>query len=110
MSDGISFFNNDDLEKHIQKVMSQTNYTEEEAREKLKQFNCDYMKVLRAYMGIDEKKETHAVKSVNQEIYRQIRRKLDTSMKEYREKNPLNMDQIISSLQESEEREKQITK
>ena len=110
MSDGISFFNNDDLEKNLQKVMSQTNYTEEEAREKLKQFNSDYMKVLRDYMGIDEKKETQPVKTVNQEIYRQIRRKLDTSMKEYREKNPLNMDQIISSLQESEEREKQITK
>jgi hypothetical protein len=90
--------------------MSQTNYTEEEAREKLKQFNSDYMKVLRDYMGIDEKKETQPVKTVNQEIYRQIRRKLDTSMKEYREKNPLNMDQIISSLQESEESEKQITK
>ena len=41
MSDGISFFSNDDIEQHVQKVISQTNYTEEEAREKLRLFNCD---------------------------------------------------------------------
>ena len=34
MSDGISFFSNDDLETHVEKVMSQTNYTEEQAIEK----------------------------------------------------------------------------
>jgi hypothetical protein len=38
MSDGISFFSNDDLDIHVKKVMSQTNYTEEEAKEKLKLF------------------------------------------------------------------------
>uniref|UniRef100_A0A6C0KP94 Uncharacterized protein n=1 Tax=viral metagenome TaxID=1070528 RepID=A0A6C0KP94_9ZZZZ len=35
MEDGIKFFNNDDLELHVEKVMSQTNYTKEEAIEKL---------------------------------------------------------------------------
>ena len=34
MSDGISFFSNDDLNEHIKKVMTQTNYTEEEAKER----------------------------------------------------------------------------
>ena len=106
MSDGISFFSNDDLDKHVQKVMSQTNYTEEEAKEKLRLFNCDYMKVIRDYMGIPDKKEEKKVKSVNQEIFRQIRKKLDNSMKEYREKNPINMDQVIENFKESDEREK----
>jgi hypothetical protein len=106
MSDGISFFSNDDLDKHVQKVMSQTNYTEEEAKEKLRLFNCDYMKVIRDYMGIPDKKEERKVKSVNQEIFRQIRKKLDNSMKEYREKNPINMDQVIENFKESDEREK----
>ena len=106
MTDGISFFSNEDLDKHLKKVMSQTNYTEEEAREKLKLFNCDYMKVLKEYMGIPEKKETPKIKSVNQEIFRQIRNKLDNSMREYREKHPINMDQVIQNLQESDEREK----
>jgi hypothetical protein len=72
MSDGISFFNNDDLDKHIKIVMSQTNYTQEQTIEKLKLFNCDYMCVLKDYMGISEKKE-EKIKSANQEIYKQIR-------------------------------------
>lgn len=106
MSDGISFFSNDDLNQHVKTVMSQTNYTQEEANEKLKLFNCDYMRVIRDYMGIPEKKEENKVKSVNQEIFRQIRKKLDSSMKEYREKNPINMGQVIENLKESDEREK----
>ena len=106
MSDKISFFSNDDVSKYVQKVISHTNYTEEEAKEKLRLFNCDYMKVIRDYMGIPEKKEERKIKSVNQEIFRQIRTKLDSSMKEYREKNPVNMEQIIENFKESDERQK----
>jgi hypothetical protein len=106
MSDGISFFSNDDLTENVKKVMSQTNYTEEQAIEKLKLFNCDYMRVLKDYMGIPEKTEAPKVKSVNQEIFRQIRTKLDSSMKEYRDKHPVNMDQVIDNFNESDEREK----
>lgn len=106
MADKISFFSNEDIDENLKKVMSQTNYTEEEAKEKLKLFNCDYMKVIRDYMGIPDKKETTKVKSVNQEIFRQIRTKLDASMKEYREKNPINIDQVIDNFNESDKREK----
>jgi hypothetical protein len=106
MSDGISFFSIDDLDKHVEKVMSQTNYTKEQALEKLKLFNCDYMRVLRDYMGISEKKQDTKVKSVNQEIYKQIRLKLDNSMREYREKNPINIEQVVTNFKESDEREK----
>lgn len=106
MSDGISFFSNHDIEQHVQKVMSQTNYTIEEAREKLRLCNCDYMRVIKDYMGIPEKKDERKVKSVNQEIFRQIRTTLDSSMKTYREKNPINMVQVIENFKESDEREK----
>jgi hypothetical protein len=106
MSDKISFFSEDELELHVTKVMTQTNYTEEEAKDKLRLFNCDYMKVIRDYMGIPDKKEEKKVKSINQEIFKQIRTKLDSSMKEYREKNPINMEQVIENLKESEKREK----
>jgi len=105
MEDGIKFFNNDDLELHVEKVMSQTNYTKEEAIEKLKLFNCDYMRVLKDYMGIPEKKNCK-IKSINQEIYKQIRFKLDNTMREYREKNPIKIDEVINNFQESEERER----
>ena len=106
MSDGISFFSNDDVMKHVAIVMSQTNYTNEEAIEKLKLFNCDYMMVIRDYMGIPEKKSEPKVKSVNQEVFRQIRMTLDSSMKAYREKNPINVEQVIENFKESDEREK----
>ena len=105
MSDGISFFSNDDLNKYVKIVMSQTNYTEEEAIEKLKLFNCDYMRVLKDYMGISEKKEER-VKSANQEIYKQIRTRLDSTMKDYREKHPINIEQVVTNFQESQQREK----
>lgn len=106
MSDRISFFSNDDIEQHLQKVMSHTNYTSEKAREKLTLFNYDCMRVIKDYMGIPEKKEERKIKSVNQEIFRQIRTTLDSSMKEYREKNPINMDQVVENFKESDQREK----
>jgi hypothetical protein len=64
------------------------------------------MRVLKDYMGIQEKKDTIKVKSVNQEIFRQIRTNLDTSMREYREKHPVDLEQVIQNLQESDERER----
>jgi hypothetical protein len=65
------------------------------------------MKVIKDYMNIpihipEEKK----VKSVNQEIFRQIRIKLDNSMKNYRDKNPINVEQVIDNFNESDERKK----
>lgn len=91
---------------YVKHIMSQTTYSEQEAREKLQEFNNDFMRVLKNYMGIPDKKENKQIKSVNQEIYKQIRHSLDQTMKEYREKNPVNIDQVITNLQESEEREK----
>jgi hypothetical protein len=85
--------------------MSQTNYSEQVARNKLIEFNNDFMKVLKNYMGIPDKKENNKIKSINQEIYKQIRSNLDQTMKEYREKNPVNIDQVVANLQESDERE-----
>ena len=97
---------NVDLEKYVKHIMSQTNYNETVAREKLKECNNDFMKVLKDYMGIPDKKANTQIKSVNQEIYRQIRYSLDQTMKDYRDKNPVNIDQVKTNLQASEEREK----
>ena len=105
-NDSISFVSNDAINDLVKKVLIQTDYTEDKAAAKLQEFNYDLMRVLKDYMGIPEKKVDNKIKSVNQEIYRQIRYSLDSSMKEYREKNPVNMDQIITNLTESEENEK----
>ena len=69
----------------VQMVLRQTNYSEEEAREKLKELNNNAILVIKSYMGIAEKKAPTKVLSVNQEIYKQMRLKLDSSMKEYRD-------------------------
>ena len=47
--------------------------------------NCDEIKVIRAYLGIPEKK-IQPVESVNQEIYKQLRKRLDENMRDYNER------------------------
>uniref|UniRef100_A0A6C0IVQ7 Uncharacterized protein n=1 Tax=viral metagenome TaxID=1070528 RepID=A0A6C0IVQ7_9ZZZZ len=104
MSEKISFFSKDDVENHVSLVVSQTNYTHDEAIEKLKLFNCDPMKVIRDYMGIpDPSQKQIKVKSVNQEIFKQIRTTLEVSEKAHREKNPINIDQVVQNFMEFEE-------
>ena len=106
MSDQISFVCNDDISEYVTKVMSQTNYDDATARIKLSQFGFSVTRVLKDYMGIPDVKIEPKIKSVNQERYKQIRHNLDSSMKVYREKHPINVDQVINNFQESNEREK----
>ena len=89
----------------IQIIMNQTNYTIEQAYDKLSSHNFDKIKVIKEYIGISSiDNKSKVIKSVNQEIYKQIRKELDISMNEYNKKNPVNINQVISNLNESEER------
>jgi hypothetical protein len=84
MSDNISLVETDQIDEKIQKILRQTDYTEETAFMKLKEYNYDEIAVIKAYMGITEKKAPERpVPSVNQEIYRQLRHKLDSNMRDY---------------------------
>ena len=85
MGDNISFVETEKIDENIQIILRQTDYTEEIAKEKLKEFNYDHLAVIRAYFGIAEKK-TPQVKSVNQEIYKQLRYRLDSNMRNYQER------------------------
>jgi hypothetical protein len=84
------------MEESIEIIMRQTNYTREECLQKLTSWNGDYMQVIREYMGI--KPKDTKIKSVNQEIYKQIRYKLDNSMKEYNSKNPIDIRNVVDKL------------
>ena len=84
--DNISLVETDQIADKVQKVLRQTDYTEEKAREKLGQFNYDEMAVIRHYFGIAEKKAPPKIASVNQAIYKQLRGHLDGAMKDYRER------------------------
>ena len=84
--DNISLVKTDQIDGKIQIIMTQTDYTEIKAREKLREFNFDEIAVIRDYFGISEKKEPSKISSVNQEIYKQLRGHLDGAMKNYRER------------------------
>ena len=84
--DNISLVETDQIEEKIQMIMRQTDYTDEKAREKLKELNYNELAVIRNYFGITEKKAPAPVRSVNQAIYRQLRSHLDGAMKDYRER------------------------
>jgi hypothetical protein len=73
------------MDENIQLILRQTDYNEQQAKEKLIDYNNDPLKVIRAYLGITEKKAL-PVKSVNQEIYKQLRYKLDGAMRDYQER------------------------
>ena len=62
----------EEIEEKIQLIQRQTNYNEEQAREKLQYHNNDPIQVIKEYLGVAEKKAPIA-KTKNQEIYRQIR-------------------------------------
>ena len=83
MDDNISFVETDEINNKIQVILRQTNYSEEETREKLKEQNYDHLKVIKSYLGLTEKKAPAEKKSLNQEIYRQLRHKLDSNMRDY---------------------------
>ena len=82
MADNISLVETDQIDEKIQKVMRQTDYSENVAREKLKEYNFDEIATIKDYLGISEKKAL-PVKSVNQEIYKQLRSRLNSNMKDY---------------------------
>lgn len=65
--------------KSVEMILRQTNYTEDEANQKLKEHNFDKIAVIKDYLGITEKKAL-PINSVNQEIYKQIRNKLNGDM------------------------------
>jgi hypothetical protein len=83
MEKGPSLIETDKIAEKIQIILRQTDYTEDVALEKLKEHNFDEIATIRSFFGISEKK-ANPVKSVNQEIYKQLRCKLDSSMYDYR--------------------------
>ena len=86
--------NTEECEK-IAMIQRQTMYTYEEAREKLKQNNGNVICVIEEFMGI-HKKEIKSSISVQQEIYKQIRMKMDHSIKQYNKKQADKIDKDIA--------------
>ena len=82
---GLTFVCEEEMTEKIGIVIRQTNYTSELAREKLLIANMDHIKVIKEYCGITEKKAP-PVKSLQQQIYKEIRHHLDDSIREFNQK------------------------
>jgi beta-galactosidase beta subunit len=90
------------MEKDIQFIMNQTNYTFEESKKKL-EFHNNYIDVIKEYMNIPFYNPVpKKIKSINQEIYKQIRTELNNGIKKYNEDNPINIEHAARNFQESE--------
>tara|TARA_B100000035_G_C20627514_1_gene390834 strand:+ start:186 stop:512 length:327 start_codon:yes stop_codon:yes gene_type:complete len=70
-------------EEMTKMVVRQTSLTYEEAKERLKASNGDYMAVIQQEHGINTCKE-QVIQSKNQERYRQIRKYMDAGSENFR--------------------------
>lgn len=86
----------------IEMVMRQTNLSFDEASEQLKKHNNNYMIVIKESLGIIKNNEKKEIKSVNQEIYTEIRGLMDNASDRYRKQKELEKQKevIIEKLRE----------
>tara|TARA_A100001011_G_scaffold327831_1_gene352168 strand:+ start:482 stop:925 length:444 start_codon:yes stop_codon:yes gene_type:complete len=64
-------------------VLSQTNMTEEDAKQQLEENDYNSIKVIKKHFGIKEKEVDNNV-NVNQQVYKEIRYFMDSASKQYR--------------------------
>ena len=69
--------------QQVQFIMTQTNYDEMEATEKLEKYNNDVMKVVSEYLGIGVKKDENVKKTKNQKVFSVIREIMDSGSRNF---------------------------
>ena len=84
MESNISLIETEQIAPKIDLILRQTDYTVEQATEQLKQHNFSEIEVIKAYLGIVDKKPQN--KTLNQQIYTQLRHRLDSNMRNYHER------------------------
>ena len=77
--------NQSEIHEKVEIIVRQTNYSHEEAEKKLKLYNFDYTKVILDFIKpcnnqTQKTNEERKVKSVNQQIYKNIRHYLDNGV------------------------------
>lgn len=94
--DGLTMICEEELEEKIGMVQRQTDYSKEVAREKLLEKQLNPILVIKDFLGIPEKKPERVV-SVQQAIYKQLRSKMNSSIKDYNEKQDKKLEAEIMS-------------
>lgn len=85
-------------------IMRQTDYDSETAKNKVKEFNGNVEAIVREFINPPTKKEEK--KSVNQEIYGQIRGLMDDAARNFRNQQELNKlkEKYIAQLQKENQK------
>jgi len=81
-SDSIQEISDDDIRKMCDIVHRQTDYTVDQIMDKLIEYDYNHIDIIKDYMGINVKK-TYKIESIQQEIYKQMRLKLDSATKDF---------------------------
>jgi hypothetical protein len=82
------------MDEQIDIIMRQTNYSREECIEKLQNNNMN--DIIKEYLGISLQPSSTRKKSLQQEIYYQIRTQLDSSVKEFNKKQNEKLEKEIN--------------
>ena len=83
------------MDEYVDIIMRQTNYTREECIEKLKTNNMN--DIIKEYLGITKSFSTRK-KSLQQEIYYQMRNQMDSSIKQFNIKQNEKLEKEINDL------------
>ena len=81
-SERIQEISDDDIRNMCEIVHRQTDYTIDQIRDKLIEYDYKHIDIIKDYMGITVKK-TYKIDSIQQEIYKQMRLKLDAATKDF---------------------------
>ena len=94
----------------IEMVMRQTNYTFDEAKIKLKEYDNNYMRVIKEALGINVTKKSNVIESTNQAIYKEIRNLMDDASNNYRKNQEMERkrEELIEKIKKKSETKKNL--
>ena len=84
------------INERIKLITDVTTYNKMTAMTKLHEYNMNHEAVINAFNNVGE------ITSVNREIYTQIRGNMSSVMKNYRDKNPETVDNIVEFMRNEE--------
>jgi hypothetical protein len=95
--------------QQIQFIMTQTNYDESEATQKLEACNNDVMKVVGEYLGIGVKEDENVKKTKNQKVFSVIRDIMDSGSRNYiiQQERAKKMEEIKKLIEMKKQREQE---
>jgi len=93
----IQEISDEDIRHLCEVVQRQTNYTIDEISDKLIEHDYDHMNIIKEYMGVNVAKP-YKIESIHQEIYKQMRHKLDAATKDF---NDSQYDKLKKELEEN---------